>query len=129
MLLDGKTAFVTGASRGIGKAIALKLAENGADVIIHYNSNRDAAETTAAEIENLGRKAYIISFNLSDQESIEKSVKELLKDVTPDILVNNAGLTADNLAMRMKSDDWNRVIDVNLSGTFFCDKNTFKTTS
>lgn len=130
MLLKGKTAFITGASRGIGEAIALKFAENGADIVIHYYADKTdpsknlaaEAEMLAAKVESFGRKAYLIGFDISNREMVEECMKPFLDKVTPDILINNAGITADNLAMRMKPDEWDRVINVNLSGSFYVTK-------
>ena len=130
MLLQGKTAMITGASRGIGKAIALEFAREGADIILHYYENsknpeitlKEEAQGVAQEIEKIGRKVYLIGFDIGDREDIDLKVKEMLKEVTPNVLVNNAGITKDNLVMRMKPEQWDDVINVNLSGTFFLTK-------
>jgi len=127
MLLQGKTAFITGAARGIGEAIALTFAREGADVVVHYyahksdpeKSLRAEAESVAAKIRDTGRKAYLCGFDISDREMADAELKKLLAEVTPNILINNAGITADNLAMRMKPEEWERVIAVNLSGAFW----------
>ncbi len=128
MMVNGKTVMITGSSRGIGKAMALRFADEGADVVIHYYRPRDGeglkaeAEEVKSAVEQKGRKAYLCGFDISDREFVEESVKELLKEVTPDVLINNAGVTADNLAMRMKPEQWQKVIDVNLSGSFYVTK-------
>lgn len=130
MLLQGKTAMITGASRGIGKTIALEFAREGADIVLHYYENSINPEITleaeakevANEIEKMGRRVYLTGFDISDREDIDNKVKVLLKDAAPDVLVNNAGITKDNLAMRMKPEQWDSVINVNLSGSFFLTK-------
>ncbi len=127
MLLQGKTAVITGASRGIGEAIALTFAREGADVVIHYYAHksdpeknlRSEAEALAARIREMGRTAYLCGFDIADREMVDAELKKLLTAVTPTILVNNAGITADNLALRMKPEEWERVIAVNLTGAFW----------
>jgi 3-oxoacyl-[acyl-carrier protein] reductase len=126
MTLVGKKALVTGASRGIGRAVALKLAREGADVIVTATS-LERAERTAEEIISLGRKAIPFKVDVG----VTKDVEELFRVVTEqfhslDILVNNAGITRDGLLMRMKDEDWNAVIDVNLKGTFACTREAIK---
>lgn len=123
MNLKGKNAIVTGGSRGIGKAIALELARNGANVIINYTSNKEAAEKTAKEIEEYGVKALAIHCDVRDADAIKKMI-ELIEEYfdTIDILVNNAGITRDNLLLRMKEEEWQQVMDVNLKGVFLCTK-------
>ncbi|MTI69966.1 MAG: 3-oxoacyl-[acyl-carrier-protein] reductase [Firmicutes bacterium] len=119
MNLSGKVALVTGGSRGIGKEIALKLASLGADIIINYSRNSKKAEEVVSEIENMGRKAYCFQADVSKLEEVEKLIKKTLDEVSNvDILVNNAGITKDNLLMRMSKDDWNDVINVNLTGAY-----------
>ncbi len=123
-LLD-KTAIVTGSSRGIGKAIALKLAENGANVVINYpiDSEEEGAKLVVEEIKKMGRDALAIKADVSNSEDVSKLVKEVSDYFTSiDILVNNAGITRDTLLMRMKDEDWDKVMDVNLRGTFLCTK-------
>ena len=117
--LEGKVALVTGASRGIGRAIALELAARGADVAVNYASSADAAEQAAADIRALGRRAAAIQADVSQPDQVAAmidAVKEQLD--APAILVNNAGITQDTLAMRMKDDDWAAVLATNLTGSF-----------
>ncbi|OXM15956.1 3-oxoacyl-[acyl-carrier-protein] reductase [Paenibacillus herberti] len=117
--LTGKTALVTGASRGIGRAIAVALAEAGADVAVNYSGSEAAAAETAAAVEALGRKALILKGDVgksADFDGLVKSVLEAWGKV--DILVNNAGITRDNLIMRMKEEEFDQVIETNLKGVF-----------
>ena len=117
--LTGKSALVTGASRGIGRAIALRLATQGADVAFSYRGNAAAAEETAAAIRDLGRQALTIQADHSQPEAGDIVVKAALEAFGKiDILVNNAGITRDDLIMRMSLDAWQSVIDTNLSGAF-----------
>ena len=122
MNLAGKVALVTGGSRGIGRAIALTLAEHGADVAINYAGNTAAAEEVAAAIEKLGRKALLVQGSVAD--IVGRVVKELGR---LDILVNNAGITRDGLLMRMKEADWDDVMNTNLKGVFNCSKAVLRT--
>jgi len=118
--LTGKTAIVTGGSRGIGRAIALRLATQGADVCFSYVSNADAARATAAEIEALGRRAVAVQADVSDADAADTLVKTTLDELGKvDILVNNAGITRDDLIMRMSVDDWRAVLETNLFGAFW----------
>jgi 3-oxoacyl-[acyl-carrier protein] reductase len=118
--LSGKSAVVTGGSRGIGKAIALRLAEQGADICFSYASNADAASATVKEIEGFGRKAMSVQANVTEQEAAEKLIKAALDAFEKvDILVNNAGITRDDLIMRMKPEDWRDVLETNLFGAFW----------
>ncbi len=120
LALDGKVAVVTGAARGIGRAIALKLAERGCDVVIS-DILEDAAQDTAAEIEKLGRKSLAVRTNVADSADADRLVRETVAAFgRVDILVNNAGITRDGLLIRMKDDDWKKVLEVNLTGTFYC---------
>ncbi|MCT4565037.1 MAG: 3-oxoacyl-[acyl-carrier-protein] reductase [Maledivibacter sp.] len=123
MNLSGKTAIVTGGSRGIGKAIALKLAKYGANIVVNYTSNSNMAEETVNEIRDLGRKALAIKADVSNADDVKNLVKEVGKSFESiDILVNNAGITKDSLLIRMKDEDWDKVMNVNLKGTFLCTK-------
>lgn len=119
LTLEGKTCLVTGGSRGIGKAIALKLAEFGANVAITYSSSADAANKVKAEIESLGRKAKAIQANATDFTRSEEVVNEIVDDWGQlDVLVNNAGITKDNLILRMSEEQWDDVITTNLKSIF-----------
>ena len=123
MLLDGKVALVTGASRGIGRAIALRLAEEGAKVAINYAGNVKAAEEVKAAIEEKGGKALLVQADVSDSAAAEAMVASVVEAFgTVDILVNNAGITWDALFARMKEEDFNAVINTNLKGVFHCTK-------
>ena len=123
MSLAGKNALVTGGSRGIGRAICLRLASMGAHVYVNYVSNSSAAEETQQMILNAGGKADIIGFDVSDAASCQDSIKQMIKDAgSLDILVNNAGITRDGLMARMKEDAWDAVLDTNLKGSFLCSK-------
>jgi len=123
MILGDMIALVTGGSRGIGRAICLKLASMGAVVGINYVSNPTAAEETKQQLEALGGKGFLVRFNVADPESVQEKIKEVINDYGQiDILVNNAGITRDGLMARMKEDDWNSVLDTNLKGAFFCSK-------
>ncbi|MFC3419722.1 3-oxoacyl-[acyl-carrier-protein] reductase [Salinicoccus hispanicus] len=115
----GNIALVTGASRGIGRSIALKLAENGYTVIVNYSGSKDKAEAVVSEIEDAGGKAEALQCQVQNFDE----VKEMVKHITDthgsiDVVVNNAGVTKDNLLMRMKETEWDQVVDVNLKGTF-----------
>jgi 3-oxoacyl-[acyl-carrier protein] reductase len=120
MILEGKVAIITGARRGIGRAIALKLAQNGADCVLIA---RTAPDELAQEIEALGRRALSLSVDVADDKAVESAFKQIVGDFgTIDILVNNAGITDDGLLIRMKLEQWNRVLETNLTGTFLCTK-------
>jgi 3-oxoacyl-[acyl-carrier protein] reductase len=120
MNLQGRVALVTGAAQGIGRAIALALAEVGAD-IAGGDVNLERMEVTAKEIEALGRKALVLKLDVSDPTSVKEAVGKVYEAWQKiDILVNNAGITKDGLVMRMKREDWDRVLSINLDGTFHC---------
>lgn len=118
-MLTGKTVLVTGASRGIGKAIALKLAKEGADVVINYIHNGEAARQVQEEISKIGQNAYLFRCNISNRSELEKMVDFAIKKMGKiDILINNAGVVRYNTITQMSQKDWNDVIDTNLSGMF-----------
>lgn len=123
MILQNQVAVVTGGSRGIGRAIALMLAKEGASVVINYTSSDDKAKEVQQEIEALGSEAMIYKADVSDEKSVEEFSKAVKKEFGKiDILVNNAGITRDGLVMRMKEEDFMSVIEINLKGTFLCSK-------
>jgi 3-oxoacyl-[acyl-carrier protein] reductase len=116
---SGKSAIVTGATRGIGRAIALELAQRGANVAFNYARSADEAEKLKAEIENLGVKAFAAQCDVAKTEASADFVKQVQNEFgTIDFLVNNAGITRDTLILRMKEDDWDSVIDTNLKGAW-----------
>jgi 3-oxoacyl-[acyl-carrier protein] reductase len=119
--LSGQTALVTGASRGIGRAIALELAAAGATVVVNYAHSPEAAEAVVAEITTAGGQAWSLQANVAVESEVESMVKAVLeRQGRLDVLVNNAGITRDGLVMRMKTPDWQSVIDLNLTGVFLC---------
>lgn len=121
--LTGKTAIITGASRGIGAAIARRFAEEGANVVVNYSGSQDKAEAVVAEIEQAGGKAIAVKANVADADAVKSLADAAMKEFgSIDILVNNAGITRDNLMMRMKEDEWDDVINTNLKGVFLCTK-------
>ncbi|MBZ9615597.1 3-oxoacyl-[acyl-carrier-protein] reductase [Clostridium estertheticum] len=121
LMLKGKTAVVTGASRGIGRAIALKLAKHGANVVVNYRNSVDAVQEVVKEIEDLGVKVLAIQADISSYDDVENMIKKSVEEFgSIDILVNNAGITKDGLLMRMKEADFDSVIDINLKGAFNC---------
>lgn len=122
-MLTGKVAVVTGAGRGIGKAIALKLSELGASIVINYRSSAKEAEELINEIKNKGGAAEAVQGDVSCYEDAEKVIKFAIEKFGKlDILVNNAGITKDTLLLRMKEEDFSKVLDVNLKGVFNCTK-------
>lgn len=121
MELEGKVAIVTGASRGIGRAIAENLAQAGADIVAVYQRNRQKVDELAQQLEPLGRTCLPVQADVSQEADVNALVQQTLEQFGKiDILINNAGITRDTLLMRMKTEDWEQVIDVNLSGMFYC---------
>ena len=121
--LKDKVALVTGGSRGIGKATALALASKGAKVVINYARSSDAAEATVAEINSGGGEAIALQADVSQAEQVDNLIKQTIdKFGRIDVLVNNAGITKDTLLLRMKLEQWQAVIDLNLTGVFLCTK-------
>lgn len=121
--LTGKTAIVTGASRGIGAAIARRFAKEGANIVVNYSGSQDKAEAVVTEIEQAGGKAIAVKANVADADAVKLLADAAMKEFgSIDILVNNAGITRDNLMMRMKEDEWDDVINTNLKGVFLCTK-------
>jgi 3-oxoacyl-[acyl-carrier protein] reductase len=122
-MLQGKVALVTGASRGIGRAIALELARQGAKVAVNYAGSEAKANEVVEEIKNMGQEAFAIQADVSNAKAVDQMVKAVLERFERiDILVNNAGITRDNLLMRMKEEEWDDVINTNLKGVFNCTK-------
>ena len=123
MLLDGKVAIVTGASRGIGRSVAISLAKAGAKVVINYAGNTAAAEEVKAIIEAAGGQGLLVQADVANEDAVAAMVKQTVNAFGRiDILVNNAGITRDNLLMRMKEGDWDDVMNTNLKGIFMCTK-------
>ncbi len=123
MSLTDKVAVVTGGSRGIGRAICLRLASMGATVVVNYVSKAEAAEETVAQVEKAGGKAVVSCFNVADASEVQAAFKKIISDCGRlDILVNNAGITRDGLLMKMKEENWDAVLDTNLKGAFNCIK-------
>lgn len=123
MNLEGKSALVTGASRGIGREIALKLAQMGANVAVNFAGSEEKANEVVAEIKKMGRKSFAIQCNVANAEEVAQMVKATVEQLgSLDILVNNAGITKDNLLMRMKESEWDDVLNINLKGVFLCTK-------
>ena len=119
--LQGKVAIVTGASRGIGRAIALELAKQGASIVVNYASSSSAADTVVAEINAAGGQAIALKADVSKVEEVEALFNATIEKFQRlDIIVNNAGITRDTLLLRMKPEDWQAVIDLNLTGVFLC---------
>jgi len=119
MKLAGKKAIVTGGSRGIGKAIALMYAKEGADVLVNYHSNDAAARETVAEIEKLGRKGVAVAADVADYKSAQDMVEECVKQLGGvDIVVNNAGVSKPSMLLKMSEEDWDSIIDIHLKAAF-----------
>jgi len=123
MTLKGKTAVVTGGYRGIGKAIAIKLASMGANVVINDIGAPETADDTVNELKSFGVEAQAVSANVTVEEEVNGMIAKVIEKFGHiDILVNNAGITRDGLLMKMKESDWQSVLDVNLKGVFLCTK-------
>ncbi len=121
--MSKKIALITGASRGIGKEIALALAKEGYDIAFSFNSNKEMAEIVKHEIEEIGSKAVAIKADVSSKEDVDNMIKLIGEELgTVDVLVNNAGITKDNLLIRMSEEDWDDVITVNLKSAFLTTK-------
>lgn len=121
LTLEGKTALVTGAGKGIGRQIALTLAEYGADIILNYRSLKADIEEIQEEIQRLGRKVLLCSCDVTDLKAVKQMTEQGIQEFGRlDILVNNAGITKDNLLMRMSEEEFDAVLDTNLKGTFYC---------
>ena len=119
--ISGRFALVTGASKGIGKASALKLGEQGVNVAVNYNSSKSEAEDTATQLTDLGVEAFIVKADVSSLGEVSNMVDEVTERFGQiDILVNNAGIISDSLLIRMSDDAWDDVITTNLNGTFYC---------
>ncbi|KZR74948.1 3-oxoacyl-[acyl-carrier-protein] reductase [Prochlorococcus marinus] len=126
--LTGQTALITGASRGIGRAVALALAEAGAEVVVNYSSSADAAEEVVQAITSNGGSAYAIKANVAEEDAVDQLIKTVLeRSSSLDILINNAGITRDGLLMRMKTEDWQAVVNLNLTGVFLCTRAVART--
>lgn len=125
--MSEKVALVTGASRGIGKAIALELARAGMHVAVNFAGNRESAEAVAAQIRDMGRKSITVQADVADAAAVEAMFQEVEQQLGPVlILVNNAGITRDNLLLRMKEAEWDQVLDTNLKGVFLCTKQALR---
>ena len=121
--LDGSVSLVTGASRGLGRAIALKLATLGSKVAINYLTNDEAACQVAQEIEKMGNEAMLVKANVADSKAVKAMVSQIVDRWEKiDILVNNAGIVRNNLLLRMPDEDWDEVLNVNLRGAYLCTK-------
>lgn len=126
--LENKTAIITGGSRGIGKSIAIKLGKLGASIVLNYRNNTDALKNTIRELEDLNINVIAVQGDISNYKECEKIIKAALDKFNGiDILVNNAGITADNLILRMKEEEFDKVIETNLKGTFNCVKHCIPT--
>jgi 3-oxoacyl-[acyl-carrier protein] reductase len=126
MRLEGKNVLITGAAQGIGKSIAVEMAKEGANIGV-ADININTAESAAQEINSFGVKSSAIQLNVSDQSSVTDAVQAFTKELgSLDVLVNNAGITRDTLLMRMKEEDWDAVLNINLKGTFLCTKEAVK---
>ena len=128
MSLEGKTALVTGGSRGIGRAVCLDLAARGTMVGVNYVSNSRAADETLAAITASGGNGFVVGFDVADSDAVATAIKEITAEHGGvDILVNNAGITRDGLMARMQEADWDAVLNTNLKGAFICSKSVMRT--
>ena len=126
--LDGKISLVTGASRGLGKAIAIKLAAMGSKIVVNYTANEEQANNVVKEIESKGGEAIAIKADVSDSDAVKVMTREIVdKWGKIDILINNAGITKDNLILRMSDSAWDDVINTNLKGAYLCSKFALRT--
>ena len=122
-----KTAVITGGSRGIGRACAIKLAKEGYNIAVVYAGNDKAAEETVSEIKALGKEAISVKFDVSDENAVNEGITKIIEKFGRiDVLVNNAGITRDGLFVRMSADDWNAVINTNITGMFYVTKPVVK---
>lgn len=125
--IEGKTALVTGASRGIGRAIAVRLAGTGIFTYVNYVRNEEAARKTLALIQEKGGHGECLRFDVADAGAVAKAIEHIVQERgSIDILVNNAGITLDGIFLRMKEDDWNPVVDTNLKGVFNCSRSALR---
>ncbi|MFA7467069.1 MAG: 3-oxoacyl-[acyl-carrier-protein] reductase [Desulfotomaculaceae bacterium] len=123
MNLSGKVALVTGSSRGIGRAVALELARRGAAVAVNYAGNAAAAEETATAVRDTGARAMVVRADVAVQEQVDSMVRSVMDEYGRlDILVNNAGVTRDNLLPRLREEDWDTVLNINLKGAYNCSR-------
>lgn len=121
MRLQGKSAIVTGSGRGIGRAIAVKFAEEGADVLVNYTKRPDTANETAEEIRKFGRKAVVVKADVANKEDVDNMVKAAISEFGKvDILVNNAGISNPAMLYKMSEAQWDEVVDIHLKGAFLC---------
>ena len=123
MLLKNRVAIITGASKGIGRSIALEMAKEGARVVVNYNTDRDGAERVVGEIKNYGQEAIAIQADISSQEAVKNMVR-LAKEkfARIDILVNNAGIMLEKYLFRLSDEEWRRCMDINSNGVYFCSR-------
>src|SRR5690625_452130 len=123
MSLQGKTALVTGSSRGIGREIALELGRKGANVVVNYAGNEQKAAEVVSELEQIGVKAIKVRANVANEKDVKSMIKQVIDEFGElHILINNAGITKDNLLMRMKEEEFDQVVETNLKGAFLCMK-------